>query len=274
MPIRLAAFDLDGTLLNSKKEITPAVREAVRLASARGIEVALCTGRAITECREILAVLPEVRYAVLCTGVRAMDTKTGQTLFENSLTAAQARLIYSRLRGFDGLLDYFAGDTIHNDAQKLRNAARYAPAAAVPFLQRWHAGERSLDDFVAAWDGPVDKIHIYYISPAERDRARAAVAGLGFFVTTTDTADLEIMPRGADKGTGLRKLAAYLGIPREQVLAAGDNENDRQMLLYAGTAAVVGNAPPGLREIAGVVGPANDEGGAAWILRRAAEGAL
>jgi Cof subfamily protein (haloacid dehalogenase superfamily) len=272
--IRLAAFDLDGTLLNTNKEVTPAVRRAVRGAAAKGIEIVLDTGRAPSECREVLAALPEVRYAVFCTGALVLDTKTGRTIARRSLTADEGRRIYARLRPFDGLLGYFADGVIHDGADKLRNAERYAPAAVVPSLRSWHTAENDLDAFVAAWNGPVDKIHIYYRDPAERDRARAAVQDLDAFITTTDVADLELMPRGADKGEGLRLLAEALGVERRDVLAVGDNENDRQMLVWAGKSAVVGNAPPALRSLADAVGPSNDADGAAWILDRAARGEL
>lgn len=272
MSIRLAAFDLDGTLLNSQKQVTPAVQAAARLAAAHGIEVVLNTGRMLSECGEVLAALPEVRYVVACTGALVLNVKTGSVLASRCLSPEEGRLLYARLRPFDALLGYFADGRVHNDAERLRHAERYAPAALVKALQRIHAPEEDMDGFVVAWDGPVEKIHLYFRSAAARDCAREALAGLDFFVTTTDTADLEIMRRDADKGTGLQDLAAALGLKKNEVLAMGDNENDRRMLEYAGTAAAPENALPAIRKIADIVTPSNDADGAAWLLRRLAEG--
>ena len=269
----LAAFDLDGTLLNTQKEVSPAVREAVRFADERGVTVALDTGRMLSECRGVLAALPEVRWAVTCTGARVCDVRTGRTVLEKCLTAEEGRSLYERLRGFDALLGYFAGGRVHDSAARLRAAELYAPAPAVPLLRAVHAAEEDLDAFVASWDGPVEKIHLYFRAQEERDRARAAVEGLGFFVTTTEGADLEIMRAGADKGTGLLALAQTLGIPRGRVAAMGDNENDRQMLACAGVAAVPANGLASLPRSPGASAPSNAEDGAAWFLRRLAEGA-
>ena len=78
MSIRLVAVDVDGTLVTSDQRVLPRVQDAVRRAAAQGVELVLCTGRAIGECWYVLDALPEIRYAVTHTGAMAQDLKTGE----------------------------------------------------------------------------------------------------------------------------------------------------------------------------------------------------
>ena len=70
MSIRLIATDVDGTLLNSKTELTPATMEALRDADAHGIQIVIATGRLLTEFTELAEQLSMMRYTVTCTGAR------------------------------------------------------------------------------------------------------------------------------------------------------------------------------------------------------------
>mgnify|MGYP000275536602 CR=1 FL=1 len=89
MAIRLVAVDVDGTLVTADRAtartsdqcVLPRVQDAVRRAAAQGVELVLCTGRAIGECWYVLDALPEIRYAVTQTGAIAQDLKTGETLY-------------------------------------------------------------------------------------------------------------------------------------------------------------------------------------------------
>ena len=68
MEYRLIAVDMDGTVLNSKKEITPRTVEAIRKALDAGYEVVLSTGRSLSEVEQYLKLFPQMRYAILCSG--------------------------------------------------------------------------------------------------------------------------------------------------------------------------------------------------------------
>ena len=80
MEYRLMAVDMDGTLLNSKKEIMPRTVEAVRKALDDGYEVVFSTGRSLSEVRQYLKLFPKMRYAILCSGAVVKDLRTGEDL--------------------------------------------------------------------------------------------------------------------------------------------------------------------------------------------------
>jgi hydroxymethylpyrimidine pyrophosphatase-like HAD family hydrolase len=85
-----------------------------------------------------------------------------------------------------------------------------------------------------------------------------------------DLSILDLLPQGVSKGAALKKLAARLGMEREEVMAIGDNWNDVEMLEWAGQGVIMGNAAAELRAMAKTRGwkqaPSNDEDGVAVVL--------
>lgn len=79
---------------------------------------------------------------------------------------------------------------------------------------------------------------------------------------------LEIVPTGVNKAAGLARVAAILGIPREETIAIGDGENDISMLRWAGLGIAMANAPENVKAAADVIAPACDEDGAAWAMEK------
>ena len=104
MPIKLIALDVDGTLLDSRNELTRSTVQALQAAADRGIGIVLSTGRMLSECRELLECLPMIRYAVTCTGAQTIDLKTGQTIGRKSLSADQLRILCAPLWDLDVML--------------------------------------------------------------------------------------------------------------------------------------------------------------------------
>ena len=98
MDIRLIGIDIDGTLLDSHSQLTPATAAALQRAADRGIQVAFSTGRFVTELTYLARQLPMIRYAVTCTGAEVIDLKTGETLARRAFSNAEHRRLYQLLR--------------------------------------------------------------------------------------------------------------------------------------------------------------------------------
>ena len=183
MSIRLVAVDVDGTLVTSDQRVLPRVQDAVRRAAAQGVELVLCTGRAIGECWYVLDALPEIRYAVTHTGAMAQDLKTGELLYHCPLSADDARLIYSHLRRYDGLINFFSGGIVYNSKVQIDNFERYYPASFRWLFERSHEFVDDLDALVAGWVKPVEKFYVPFSGPEVCRQAWAALSQLPYFVT-------------------------------------------------------------------------------------------
>jgi Cof subfamily protein (haloacid dehalogenase superfamily) len=265
MSIKLIALDVDGTLMSSRNELLPSTVEALQAAADRGIHIVLCTGRMLSECGELLEQLPMIRYAVTCTGAQTVDTKTGATIGRRSLTADDLRLLCSHFWDLDVLLQVFDDHDglMHNDAKCLAEAERFCSPGLAQAIRRYHAPEADLRAYVDAYEGPTNKLHMFFASAAHKNLAVERTKGLPYDFADTSATDLEIMPLGVDKGLGLQQLADYLDLDRSRVMAIGDGGNDEGMLRFAGLAVAMGNANDYIKSLAHRVTADNDHDGVA-----------
>ena len=275
MAIRLAALDVDGTLLAPDNSITPATKEAIREAKAAGIEIVVCTGRAFVEVRDILRQLPEVRYLSCGTGAYALDVWTMETLYECSMPEELGRQAYRAVAQADCMVHFYTGLSVRHSRWCMDHFTDYMEEKMRTLMEQSHIIVDDLDAFVERYHGPVEKLYATFPNRTEYEKAYEAVRKLPVFLTDGGWAvDLEVMSRDTDKGVALRALAEKLGIAREQVLAMGDSGNDCAMLRYAGVGAAMGNAGEQAKKAADVIAPSNREDGVAWMLRRAARGEI
>ena len=259
--IRLAAFDLDGTLMGADQSIRPQVRRAIALAQERGVIVTLATGRMFS------AALPFARYLnitapLICCQGGWVQAPAGERLYHIPLPAsvAQAALALSTARGWHAIL-YADGCLFLEELR--RPLAFYEGLMGADFTVGL-----SWDEALAAHTP--DKV--LFVAEPEDIPEMAAVLKAHFdgsaAVIQSHAMLIEVVPTGVDKGTALAWLARYLGIAREEALAAGDQENDLTMVRWAGVGVAMGDAPAAVRQAADWVAPPVTEDGAAVILER------
>ena len=266
MAIKLIGIDIDGTLLNKKKELTPATIAALQAAADHGIHVVISTGRLLSEYLDLVEQLPMMRYTVTCTGCQVIDLHAKQDIFRQCMTADELRHIYQKLQGFDMMFQAFSDDdgSIHNDAWVLEHADLYSPKALARIMQRTHIPEADLGDYIRRYTGYTNKIHIFFRTESDRDRAWELVRDEPYAIMSSTVNDLELMPRGVDKGLGLRKLAEHLGLEMSEVMAIGDGGNVVDMLRQAGLGIAMANASTEAKAAADhVLAFSNEEDGVA-----------
>ncbi|MCM3906126.1 MAG: Cof-type HAD-IIB family hydrolase [Pyrinomonadaceae bacterium] len=282
MPIRLLALDLDGTLLNSRGQVSEGNRKALEQARERGVRVAIVTGRRFRDARptalELGLDVPVIAHnGALTKHARTLETVSVLTL---PLSAARRSLEVGRAAGADALLsddheglgvlvyDHLTGDN-------------YAAQLYVNWARRIH-GENgqeavrqvpSLEEFLDH-----EPVHLAFSGGCEKMKALEHVlreelgTTVKLFSTTYKKQDftlLDIVHPGASKGLGVAAAAAELGVLREEVMAVGDNLNDLEMLHYAGTGVVMENAEASLHDIDGFHATGtNDQDGVALAIER------
>ena len=275
MAIRLAALDVDGTLLAPDNSITPATRQAIHEAVDAGIEIAVSTGRAFVEVQDILRQLPEVRYLSCGTGAYVLDVRTMEMLYECSMSETDGKRAYRAIAQSDCMIHLYTGLSVRHSRWCMDHFTDYMEEKMRTLMEQTHIIVDDLDAYVEQLHEPIEKLYVTFPNRAEYEKAWAAVRGLPVFLTDGGWAlDLEVMNRNTDKGVALQALSSHLGIAREQVLAMGDSGNDCAMLRFAGVGAAMENAGAEAKKAADVIAPSNREDGVAWMLRRAVRGEI
>jgi hypothetical protein len=274
--IRLLAIDLDGTLLDSEGRLPASNVDALARASAAGVEIALATGRRYEFARPVFDQLPGPLTLILSNGA-IVKTREGTTLAKRLLPREVARDVLARVPNHrDGTALTFdrpgAGQVVFETIDWDHPRHHRFFAANRPFLSAVSPLETCLTE---------DPVQLMFSGGcAEMRGIFAQLRDDGAFgVTLTeylhrDFSLVDILRAGCSKGSALEEWAAVRGLRRDDVMAIGDNINDLEMLEFAGTSVVMGNACEELKTRGWPVTASNDACGFAravetFILRGA-----
>lgn len=282
MSIRLIALDLDGTLLNSRGELTKRNRVALAQARVRGVAVALVTGRRFRDARPLALELgldvPLIAHnGALTKHARSLETVSAVLM---PVEAARAVVRVGRAHGADALVsdDHVGEGTLVYDHVSPGNTAlaKYiawsrhvvgdeaaASIKQVPSLEEY----LNHDPLHVAFSGGCAAMEL--LAEEMRREMEERVRLLLTLYPKMDFALLDVLHPDASKGAGLSAVAAEQGITAGEVMAVGDNFNDLEMLEYAGTGVLMGNAEPSLRERGSFhLTATNDEDGVAEAIEK------
>lgn len=265
MRFKLLAIDLDGTLLTSQKAVTPATREILREVLDKGLHVALVSGRTLPSVLQIMSVLaldgPRC-WAIACNGAVTWSQEKSTIIsahvleHDDILTLTQfGRSLSLECYQIEGQ-QLVASKPVPPDA----NALRYCRMPVVSLPPGWENDTRRQTPKMMFIEEQttIDSLS-KRISPSLSRR---------YYFVRSEPNYFEVMQHGVNKGSACQALASHLAIPPEAILAIGDEENDREMLAFAGTGVAMGNAVPSIKAIADWVTTNNDQEGVAVALQR------
>lgn len=249
MAIQLLVLDIDGTIAGTDNEVSQPVRQAIQAAQAKGVKVAIATGRmhqsAVRFHRDIGSDMPLASYQ----GALVRDPRDGQTYQHLALEPQQARQF----------LDYIATEPliVHTYIDDELYIREDNP------LSRWYA-ERSqitinfLPD--SGWHADPTKILAMSEDTVLIDslwkRTQAQFSSDKLYITKSVPTFLEATNPKANKGQAVQFMAeTLLGITAAEVMTVGDSYNDVEMLAYAGVGVAMGNADAAVQATANWVAP-------------------
>ena len=258
--IKLLAIDMDGTCLNQRSRITPAVLQALTAAHRAGIEIVPTTGRALCCLPHQLAAHPELyRYAITSNGARVTELSDHSTLFRAEIPKNMALELTKSLQ------DSHIGRTAHIDHQYLVEGHPLHAMGRMIYGKDANTSRCIPDLFeeIKTENRDVEELQFFFFSPKTRQAVSDALKQFPELCGVYSGVYVEIFHRTASKGSGLAALAAQLGLRKEEVACIGDGENDHPMFRAAGLRFAMGNAVDSLKAAADVVLPSNREDGVA-----------
>ena len=263
MGYKLIAMDLDGTLNNDEKKITPRTREALMAAQSAGIRLALASARpspGLRKERDALCMRENGGVLMAYNGGRIVDAATDRVLFETCMPLEAAQEVLRALEKLpvtpilDDGRQFYVTD---RNGYKVDYECRNNNMSCVEV--------ENLADFLQF--APV-KI-LMSVDPAAIAGVQAQIAQLlpaDLAVVQTAAFYLEVIPRAIDKGRGLVQICRALGLRSAEVIAFGYAENDIPMLRTAGVGVAMGNADAAVKAAADRVTRSNNEDGIAAAL--------
>ena len=273
MPIRFIALDIDGTLLNSRFEVSPANRAAIAEATRRGVEVALVTGRRYDFAMPV-AEQVEAALTMIVNNGALVRTKEGRTLLRHLLPRETAKrvleatepwraataVVFDRPQANQVMLQSIDWDDPIRGGYYRRN--RNFLAEAMPL-------ESCLteDPIQVMFTGSVTPIREAEVTLRRVQFAQEFELAVTVY-EDRDFSMIDVIHPGVTKGTTLAEWTASRGIVPEEILAIGDNHNDLEMLSFAGVPVVMGNSVPELKQRGWHVTSSNDEDGVAAAIER------
>jgi Cof subfamily protein (haloacid dehalogenase superfamily) len=260
----LIALDLDGTLLNSKKQLSDKTAEAVAAAVAEGKEVVINTGRGPTEVYEFLDRLPGIRYLNVLSGCMIYDLK-------------EKKEIYSKMLDVDTMLKLFKIAELEDCMPHILSLESYVQKDHIPQMDKYNKIQYqdlyyrvanavdNIFDFYYSDPFPSATFHTYHtdLESMYRTEQRIKNLNMDLYIACADECSLEVTPKGSNKGVGLKKLCEHLGIDISETIAVGDADNDRPALSVAGLSVAMANAEEVVKEMCDVIVSDNDHDGCA-----------
>jgi Cof subfamily protein (haloacid dehalogenase superfamily) len=275
-PIRLIAIDLDGTLLNSKVELSTENHDALNRAHEAGVEIVLGTGRRHDFAMPIAESLGFDLWLFSSNGAVTRSTR-GETFHRDLLPKETAIRLAQAMRRFRNYMvltfDLPAmGAIVCENHEQLYGVIRRWMDKNADFIEYVSPIEQALteDPIQAMFCGPIE-----WMEQAQKD-----IDALGFredmtvLRTQYDFRDLcivDILNAGCSKGHALERWSRHRGLDRSEVMAIGDNYNDVEMLTFAGHPVIMGNACEDLKQNGWAETLHHDEHGVAATIEQVLE---
>ena len=271
--IRLVASDLDGTLLNKNKEITPRLFEALEKLDELGIYFVPSTGRPFGTVPKAIKELPFLKYVITSNGATIYDATEQKNIIENYLTPEAVDAVIEVAKELPIITEYFIegkafiAKAVYDDLSPFdltESHEFYIKNSRTPVEDFWNEMKRN--------NTVLENINLVFRDMELRKEIWDRLKALGLAsVTAATTKNIEITSLYATKAQALEKLCEVLGFGRENVLAMGDGDNDMPMIQFAGIGVAMANGEEHIKQAADIIADDCNDFGAAKILEQIIE---
>lgn len=262
---KILVLDLDGTLTNNKKEITPKTKEALMEMQKQGHTVVLASGRptrGVDPVRQELELDKYDGYTLAFNGARITRCSTNEVIYQQTLPEDIVPELFELADELGiGMMTYDEQGVIANqhndefmDIEAMINQVE---------IRHFDAPAKELHQPVNKCLGtaPVD------VAP-EVEKKYAEKFGERISVSRSEAFFIELSPKGVDKAASLAKLCESLGCTKDDVIACGDGFNDISMIEFAGLGVAMENAHKPVKKVADYITRSNEEDGVAHVIHK------
>lgn len=265
---KLLALDMDGTVLNSDKKISPRTMLAIDNLMKRGVAVVVSTGRNLAELTDYREDFKAMHYGIVISGGMIYDFFNDKPV---KVHAVDEETIYKLI---DFGLEERAMIHLHTVSRSvareedIQNMAAFGMGIYRGMFDRICDRFDDPKEYIRAHPGEVIKVNLYHRDKASRDRNFNRIEPLNLSISYAEAFNLEMSPANITKASGLVELCDFLKIDLSEAVAIGDADNDREILQTAGLSVAMGNADDDIKRLADFVTLDNDNDGVAFAIEK------
>ncbi|WP_430602937.1 HAD superfamily hydrolase [Enterococcus sp. DIV0724b] len=264
--IKLVAIDLDGTLLNSKKEISERNKQALAKAKAAGVKIVICTGRplaAIGIYLDALNLRDNGDYSITFNGGLVQKNDTGEIIEKASMPLENVHDLFELAAALNVPLDILSDGLVLQLPTTQNYESLYSQLNTLLTYESYELDQLTADRI---YNKAVIAVEQTYLD--EQIKKIPSPFYDRYEIIKTRSNLLEFMPKGITKAYGISLLARDLGIKQEEIMTIGDEENDLPMIEYAGLGVAMENAVARVKDLADVITDTNDNDGVAQAVEK------
>ena len=265
--IKLIALDMDGTLLNSQKEIPQAHIQAIHQAVEHGVKLVLCTGRPLVGVKpyyEQLGLSRDNEYVIINNGCSTHQTKDWKLVDWKELSAEDMLYLDRIAKQTPAQLTLFDEERYLVVNEKPSDLVTYDASLVFTTPTEISLGEAISGKniiFQAMFLAQPNELDIF-------EKQFGSQISQRFSGVRSQPVIYEAMPKGTTKATALKQLAQHLEIKPQEIMALGDANNDIEMIQFAGLGVAMGNSSDHVKKLANYVTDTNDANGVATAIEK------
>ncbi len=267
---KLVAIDLDGTLLDSTKEISTRNKKAIASAMEKGVKIVICSGRVYSGARLYAKQIGSKDPIIACNGAVITEKVDGRVIYSNYLHTEACMKINDILHKNDLYFHVYAGDTMYTEKLGYTSLKYFEKNKSLPKEDRVEI--EIVEDMASKLKSLSEKVLKFVAVADNREQlkiARYEIEQLqNVDVMSSNYDNFEVLQKGVSKGEALKKISEYLKVPPSEMIAIGDNENDISMFKYAGLSVAMENGEDFAKEAAQYVTASNNDDGVAEAIER------
>lgn len=265
MKYKLLVLDLDGTLTNSKKEITRHTKETLIKAQEAGLKVVLASGRptyGVAPLANELELQKYEGYILAYNGGKIIDWKTRELMYEKQLDSDLLPYLYRCAKENDFAIVTYENEYVLTEKPDDEYVLKEALLNVMKI--------KKVDNFLEAVKHPITKCLIVgepsRLALLEKEMYEKLKDRMGVF--RSEPYFLELVPKGIDKAQSLSVLLEVIGMTKNEMIAIGDGFNDLSMIQYAGLGIAMENAQDVVKQAADFITLSNEEDGVAYAVEK------
>lgn len=265
MKYKLLVLDLDGTLTNSKKEITQQTKDTLIKAQEAGLKVLLASGRptyGVAPLANELELQKYEGYILAYNGGEIIDWKTRKLMYEKQLDSDLLPYLYRCAKENDFAIVTYENEYVLTEKPDDEYVLKEALLNVMKI--------KKVDNFLEAVKHPIIKCLIVgeptRLAQLEKEMYEKLKDRMGVF--RSEPYFLELVPKGIDKAQSLSVLLEEIGMTKGEMIAIGDGFNDLSMIQYAGLGIAMKNAQDVVKQAADFITLSNDEDGVAYAVKK------